>query len=102
LLKTTRTICLFATHQPSNNIKTRNSFKILMFRLSAFKKDYQWEIFRHVHQTRLATEIRVVLVLLPKNRRKNNIFQSFIALKTKIKPPKTCFRCARQASRPYY
>jgi hypothetical protein len=34
-------------------------------------------------------KIEGMLVLLPKNWRKNNIFQRFIALKTKIKLQKT-------------
>jgi hypothetical protein len=54
--------------------------------------------FRFVVQVNLAVrilrqvwlvKIEGVLVLLPKNRRINNIFQSFIALKTKIKLQKT-------------
>jgi hypothetical protein len=35
-----------------------------------------------------------VLVLLPKNRRKNNIFQSFIASKTRIKLSKIAYKQA--------
>jgi len=54
--------------------------------------------FRFVVQVNLAVriprqvwlvKIEGVLVLLPKNRRINNIFQSFIAPKTKIKLQKT-------------
>jgi hypothetical protein len=46
-----------------------------MFRPSALRgligpleKDYPWEIFRYAHQTGSATEIRGVLVLLPKKQ----------------------------------
>jgi hypothetical protein len=42
----------------------------------------------------LAGENRGVLVLLPKNKRINNIFQSFIASKTRIKLSKTAYNQA--------
>jgi hypothetical protein len=41
------------------------------------------------HRCARMVKIEGVLVLLPKNRRINNIFQSFIAPKTKIKLQKT-------------